>query len=206
MICGWMSLCSCYVCGIIHQTLRINSMIPYLIQTSRLGLRAWLASDLQPFAEMNQDPRVMEFFPRTFSFEESEKGLQNFNDHLDVHGFTYFAVDRLDKEEFIGFIGMKHQSFDSFFTPCIDIGWRLKVDAWGQGFATEGAKACLEYGFTDMKLDAIYSTTPLLNTPSIRVMEKIGMQFFGEFDHPKIDSSSPLQRCCIYRISNPEAV
>ncbi|MEM7372269.1 MAG: GNAT family N-acetyltransferase [Bacteroidota bacterium] len=171
----------------------------YLLETARLGLRTWLASDLDPFAEMNQDPRVMEFFPRTFTYEESKKGIDTFNQHYEEHGFTYYAVDRLDSSDFIGFIGIKHQTFDSHFTPCIDIGWRLAVDAWGKGFATEGAKACLDHAFRQLNLSEIYSTTPLLNTPSKRVMQKIGMQFAGEFDHPKIPVDSPLNRCCLYK-------
>ena len=163
-------------------------------------MRRWHASDLPPFTEMNLDPRVMEFFPQTFRPERTAKGLQQFNEHLDQYGFTYYAADRLDTSDFIGFIGMKWQTYESFFTPCIDIGWRLKVDAWGNGFATEGAKACLNHAFGKLHLEEIVSVAPALNQRSIRVMQKIGMQYVRDFEHPNIPEKSPLRICHLYQL------
>jgi RimJ/RimL family protein N-acetyltransferase len=174
-------------------------MPDYILQTLRLGMRLWRQDDLDPFAKMNQDPLVMKYFPRGFTDEESEEGLRRFNDHFADHRFTYYAVDLLATAEFVGFIGLKVQSFRSHFTPCVDIGWRLCVDAWGQGLATEGAMACLDHGFNSLQIDTIYSMAPAVNQRSINVMQKIGMTFVEEFEHPRLDAESPLRRCHLYR-------
>ena len=84
--------------------------------------------------------------------------------------------------EFIGFVGLCDQAYESPFTPCTDIGWRLAPEFWGKGYATEGAKRCLEYAFNDLRLDEIKSTAPKVNVPSIRVMEKANMQAVGMTD------------------------
>lgn len=173
-------------------------MKQYILTTARLGMRTWRDDDLAPFAAMNQDPRVMEFFPRSFTAEESAAGLQGFNAHFEEHGFTYYAADRLDTKQFIGFIGIKWQNYEAEFTPCVDIGWRLSVDAWGHGFATEGARACLEHGFAQHGLKEIYSVAPKLNIRSTHVMQKIGMRKVGEFDHPNIPEGHALRRCEVY--------
>ena len=122
-------------------------MKSYILTTGRLGLRQWKASDIDPFAAMNADPEVMRYFENTLSTEETVAAYVRLKDHIYTYGFGYFAADRLDSDEFIGFIGLKHQTYESHFTPCVDIGWRLKQTAWNQGFATEGAKACIKYGF-----------------------------------------------------------
>jgi RimJ/RimL family protein N-acetyltransferase len=174
-------------------------MPDYILQTVRLGMRIWHQDDLEPFAKMNKDPVVMKYFPRVFTVEESADGLRGFNNHFDDHGFTYYAVDLLTTTRFVGFIGLRVQSFESHFTPCVDIGWRLCVQAWGQGLATEGAKACLEHGFSSLQIDSIYSMAPAVNQRSINVMQKIGMTFVEEFEHPRLKAESPLRRCHLYR-------
>ena len=173
----------------------------YTIQTNRLGLRNWRPSDFEPFAEMNADPEVMRFFPRTYNKEESIAGAQRFMANFEKFGYTYFAVDTLADGQFIGFIGLLYQTYESHFTPCTDIGWRLRKAAWGKGYATEGAKACLQFGFEEIGLAKIYAVATMLNLPSINVMKKIGMKKDSTFDHPKIEVDSPLRRCYLYKIS-----
>jgi len=79
-----------------------------------------------------------------------------------------------------------------------EIGWRLRKEAWGQGYATEGAAACLKHGFQTLGFDEIYSFTADLNVPSRRVMSKIGMQFVKYFDHPRLAKDSPLCKHVLY--------
>lgn len=172
----------------------------YLFQTQRIGFRNWLDADLDPFAAMNQDPAVMEFFPKTLTREESASMIQRLQKTYQQYGYTFYAVDRLDTGELIGFIGMIYQTFEAMFTPCVEIGWRLKRSAWGHGFATEGAKACLDYGFEELGFTSIYSITPLQNVRSEKVMQRIGMEQIGEFDHPKLEQGHWLERHVIYRI------
>lgn len=173
----------------------------YTIRTERLGLRNWKPSDFDLFAEMTADKEVMEFFPKTLSKAEAVASAKKFMDHFDKYGFCYFAAETLADQQFIGFVGLMHQTYPSPFTPCVDIGWRLRKGAWGKGFATEGAKACLRFAFEEMGLPEVVAVAPKLNIKSEKVMVKIGMQKAGEFEHPNIAEDSPLRRCHFYKIS-----
>ena len=117
-------------------------------------------------------------------------------------GYCYFAVDQLKDESFIGFIGLCYQTYESQFTPSVDIGWRLNKQYWNNGLATEGAKKCLDYAFNMIELESIISTTPIINIKSIRVMEKIGMQKITEFKHPRLKSNEKLENCVCYGITH----
>ncbi|MEZ4953946.1 MAG: GNAT family N-acetyltransferase [Saprospiraceae bacterium] len=173
----------------------------YTIQTERLGLRNWKPSDFDLFAEMTADKEVMEFFPKTLSKDESYAIAKRFMDHFDEYGFCYFAVETLADQQFIGFIGLMHQTYESYFTPCVDIGWRLRKSAWGNGYATEGAKACLEFANHQINLPEVYAVAPKLNIKSQKVMQKIGMEMVGDFEHPNVEKESPLRFCNLYKIT-----
>lgn len=172
----------------------------YLIKTERLGLRNWESKDLDPMATINADPEVMEFFPKRATKKETALFIKRMQENYNDHGFCYFAVDVLATNEFIGFVGLLKQTYESPFTPCVDIGWRLKKSSWGKGYATEGAKACLEYGFHELGLESIYSVASVINTKSTNVMRKIGMTKLLEFDHPKILNFKKIKRCEVYRL------
>ena len=173
----------------------------YLITTSRLGLRQWRDSDIPHYVRMNRDPDVMQFFPHLMTPEQSEASFGKLKKHYDDHGITFFAVDLLETETFIGFIGLVNTRFESHFTPCVEIGWRLMKEYWGRGLATEGAVACLNYAFDILGLEEIFSFTPMTNLPSERVMQKIGMKRVGTFRHPMIPDH-PLEEHLLYRIEN----
>jgi [ribosomal protein S5]-alanine N-acetyltransferase len=169
-----------------------------IISTERLGLRRWVDSDVEPFVRMNQDTEVMRYFPRPNTAVETIAFITRINTFFDEYGYGLFALELKATGEFIGYTGFAKPRFESWFTPCVEIGWRLKRDAWGQGYAMEAAKACLDYGFKELGLDRVYSFTALSNTPSERVMQKIGMERVGEFDHPMIEAGHPLQRHVLY--------
>ena len=116
--------------------------------------------------------------------------------------YCYFAVDHLKNKELIGFIGLSEQTFESPFTPCVDVGWRLDPAYWHQGLATEGALRCMEYGFSEIGLKEIRSIAPIENKPSIAVMEKTGMELAGIFDHPKLAEHPKLRSCACYQLTN----
>lgn len=170
----------------------------YLFTSSRLGFRNWQSSDIDAMAEINADPEVMEFFPGLKSKAETVQFIERMQAQFAEKGFCYFAVDRLDQQTFIGFIGISEQSFVSDFTPCIDIGWRLKRSEWGNGFATEGAKRCLEYGLG--RFDRIYAIAPCVNIKSEQVMQKIGMSKVKHFMHPLLEGDERLRECVLYEI------
>jgi ribosomal-protein-alanine N-acetyltransferase len=175
----------------------------YIIITDRLGLRRWKTADEFVFAAMNQDPAVMEFFPRLLTPEETAGFIARIKAFFDETGFGLFAVEVCATREFIGYAGFARPSFTSFFTPCIEIGWRLRREAWGRGYATEAAQACLHYGFGSLRLGNIYSWTARTNTRSERVMQKIGMLRIGEFEHPGIGAGHVLRPHVLYLSENP---
>lgn len=173
----------------------------YLFTSERLGFRAWNDDDLEEFAKLNADPDVMEHFPNILRFEESEDFLKRLHLHFQKYGYQYFAVEILENAELIGFIGMAHQTYDSEFTPNTDLGWRLKKSAWGKGYATEGAKRCIEYAFNELGLEKLIATCTENNIKSEKVMQKIGMKKKGNFLHPKLVEYPSLQKCVCYEIS-----
>ncbi|MBT2681696.1 GNAT family N-acetyltransferase [Bacillus sp. ISL-35] len=171
------------------------------LETPRLILRNWSAADLEHFCLMNADQDVMQYFPRVLSSAETEKFYQSILAEFKEYGFGLYAVEEKRTKEFIGFIGFHRATFDADFTPCIEIGWRLKKDAWGQGYATEGARACLEYGFNELGFSEVVSFTAEINKPSINVMRKIGMNPVKTFHHPRVDQGSPLKKHVLYQAS-----
>lgn len=171
------------------------------IETERLLIRQWIAADLAPFCELNRDPVAMEFFPATLTDEQSRDLMNKIRNHIDQKGYGFFALERKDTGEFIGFTGLWHPSFTAFFTPCTEIGWRLLQDHWHQGFASEAAKACLQFGFTRLGLPEIVSFTSEHNHRSEQVMQKIGMEKTGTFDHPGIAPGYFLEKHVLYQIS-----
>lgn len=179
--------------------------MPYLFTSSRLGFRNWNESDIAPFAAMCANPAVMEFFPEPLSFERSKQTVERFQTLFEENGFTYFAVDELSSGDFIGFIGMFPQTYESPYTPCVDIGWRLRQASWGNGYATEGAKRCLEFAFQDLDLETIRAFAPKVNQRSIHVMEKIGMKKIGHFLHPKLKGNARIEECVCYEIATPKS-
>ena len=174
----------------------------YLFTSARLGFRNWESDDIEIMAELNADVEVMEFFPATQSRDQTALFIERMQTEFAEKGFCYFAVDTLDNQELIGFIGIHEQTFEADFTPCIDIGWRLRRSAWHKGYATEGAKRVLEYAFHDLQLEKIYSLTPVINLPSENVMKKIGMTRLRTFDFPLFKNDDRLRSCVLYEMIN----
>lgn len=176
------------------------------LKTNRLILRPWNETDLEPFASLNADPRVMEFFPSTFTRKESDDLAKILSTKLKEQGWGLWAVAVPAVTDFIGFIGLNKPSFEAHFTPAVEVGWRLAFDYWGKGYATEGAKAALAYGFETLNLPEIVSFTAVKNMRSRLVMERIGMhhQPQDDFDHPKLPAHHPLSRHVLYRIRQQE--
>jgi RimJ/RimL family protein N-acetyltransferase len=171
------------------------------LRTERLLLRRWLPSDREAFAAMNADPRVMEHFPATLSREECDNAVARIEDSFERQGFGWWAVEVIDGAPFIGFIGLSAVPFQAPFTPCIETGWRLAFDHWNRGYATEGARAALTFGFDQLQLNEIVAFTVPANVRSRRVMEKLGMTHnpADDFEHPNLPEGHPLRRHVLYR-------
>jgi RimJ/RimL family protein N-acetyltransferase len=173
------------------------------LTTERLILRRWRAGDRQPFAALNADARVMEFFPRVLNLKESDDLASRISEHFDRHGFGLWAVEIPGVVDFAGFVGLSIPRFVAPFTPCVEIGWRLAMGCWGHGYATEAARAALAFGFGELELREIVSFTVPQNLRSRRVMEKIGMTYdpAGDFDHPAVGT-----RHVLYRLARPSGM
>jgi RimJ/RimL family protein N-acetyltransferase len=146
----------------------------------------------------------MEHFPSTLSRKQSAEAIAWIAKHYKKHGYGVWAVEVPGQAPFIGYIGLAVPSFQASFTPCVEIGWRLARSWWGQGLATEGARAALAYGFEHLGLSEIVSFTVPGNVRSRRVMEKLGMRYSEDFAHPRIDPQHPLCRHLLYRLSRAE--
>jgi RimJ/RimL family protein N-acetyltransferase len=182
--------------------------LPQELRTERLWLRRWLPEDRVPFARLNADPRVVEFFPGALSREESDAMADRIEAHFHRHGFGLWAVEIPGVTPFAGFVGLAVPRFQAHFTPCVEIGWRLGAEHWNRGYATEGARAALEFGFRSLQLEEIVSFTVPANVRSRRVMEKLGMTHSpgDEFDHPVLPEGHPLRRHVLYRLARPRPV
>ena len=173
------------------------------LETERLILREFLDRDREPFARMNADPRVMEQFPSMLSREESDAFVDRIGQRWTEVGVGLWALERRADGAFLGFTGLAIHLFEAPFMPAVEVGWRLAVDAWGFGYATEAARESLRFGFEDRGLQEILSWTTTTNVRSQAVMERLGMTRdpADDFDHPNVPVGSPLRRHVLYRLS-----
>ena len=155
------------------------------IETPRLILRDWKEEDFVPFAEMNGNPSVMEFFLHPLSGEESR---------------NLFDTVRKSDGAFVGLTGFHNFMFDVDFAPGIEILWRLRQEYWGRGYATEAAKSCLAYAKENLPFSMVRAFTSLTNKRSQRVMQKIGMEFEKNFMHPAVPDGHLLKEHVLYKV------
>lgn len=169
------------------------------LQGPRVTLRPWRADDVESFALMNADPRVMEFLPALLSRDEAAQMIARAQGAIEERGWGMWAL-QVDGR-CIGFTGLGIPRFDAPFMPCVEVGWRLAHDAWGRGYATEAARLALRYGFDELHLAEIVSYTTVNNLRSRRVMERLGMTRdpADDFLHPSL-VGHPLQPHVLYRL------
>jgi RimJ/RimL family protein N-acetyltransferase len=175
------------------------------LHTVRLKLRSWRDEDRAPFAALNADLTVMEHFPAVLTRTASDALVDAIVAGFNQRGWGLWAVEVVSGGEFAGFVGLNPVTFPAPFTPAVEIGWRLGPSHWDRGFATEAARAVLNYGFEEVGLREIVSFTATSNRRSQRVMQKLGMTHDpdDDFDHPGVDPLSPLRRHVLYRASPP---
>lgn len=171
------------------------------LETERLRLRQWLPIDREPFAALNADPSVMEFFPAPLDRAASDAMADRCQSLIAERGWGFWAVEVKAVSQFIGFAGLHIPASELPFSPCVEVGWRLAFPYWGQGFASEAARAAVRAGFELLALPEIVSFTAVGNIRSRAVMERLGMQEDAEtFDHPQLPPGHALRRHCLYRI------
>ena len=155
------------------------------LETPRLLLRQWRDQDREPFAAMNADPAVMEYFPTLQGRTASDSSIDAWMSQFATNGWSNWAVEVRASGEFIGFVGLSVPRRALPFSPCVEVGWRLARAHWGNGYATEAARAALSVGFERLALPEIVSFTAVGNQRSRAVMERIGMRNANQdFEHP----------------------
>ena len=176
----------------------------FQLQTERLLLRHWIEEDLPPFAQLNSDAEVMEYFPETLSREQSDALATEIRHRMNENGWGMWAIEVKATGQFIGFVGLNTNEV----TPRgenVEIGWRLNRESWGQGYATEAAIAALHFAFDELQLDSVVAFTTVNNKRSRAVMERLGMLNTHEnFDHPKVKEESPLREHVLYEITSEQ--
>jgi RimJ/RimL family protein N-acetyltransferase len=176
------------------------------LETARLLLREWRDADREPFAAMNADPRVMEHFPAQLTPAESDALIARMTAGWVADGFGLWAVERQADGRLVGFTVLVAPTFEAHFTPAVEIGWRFAVEAWGQGYATEAARAALRFGFEDLDLAEIVSFTVPANMRSRAVMERLGTTRnpADDFDHPRLPPGHPIRHHVLYRLTRED--
>jgi RimJ/RimL family protein N-acetyltransferase len=165
----------------------------------RAVLRRFVPEDRDGFVELNRDPRVRKYFPALLTPEQSYDEMTRIEQDWDAHGFAPWALDV--RGDFAGILGLKWVPADMPFAPAVELLYRLLPRFWGQGLATEGSLAALEFGFRELHLDTVVAFAVEGNTGSRRVMEKVGMIHRSDFDNPCIAELSPLRRHVLYQLS-----
>lgn len=177
-------------------------MTPATLETDRLILRQWRAADREPFAAMSADPEVMWFLSPLQTRTASDAIVDRLANHIEEHGFGFWALEAPGVAPFIGFTGLIHVGDDMPFAPAVEVGWRLARTHWSKGYASEAARAALAYGFDMLKIDEIVALTVPANQRSQAVMKRIGMSRdeADDFEHPRLKAGDPLKSHVLYRI------
>jgi len=174
-----------------------------IMQTKRLILRNWRQEDLDPFAAMSADPDVMRFFQACHDRQQTEAHIRLITEYLERDEIGWWAIEVPGAFDFVGFAGLSRPGFHTHFTPCVEVGWRLRRDAWGKGYATEAGRACLDFAFKKLGLNEVVSMAVTDNLRSRAVMERLGMTRRPEddFGHPKMPFDHPLRPHILYRLN-----
>lgn len=177
-----------------------------MIETERLILRSWRDADRAPFHAMSRDPRVMATLGPVMTRDESDALVDRVVARQEAHGHTFWAVERRDDGMFLGWCGLVRAGPDLPIAGELEVGWRLAADHWGQGYAQEGARASLAWGWAHSDAARIVAITSAINDASRKVMERIGMTRIagGDFDHPNVPEGSALKRHVLYAIERPQ--
>ena len=183
-------------------------MKPY-IETERLYLRQWQASDFAIFAAMNGDPEVMKYFPKLLSAKVSDIIASKCQQLIEDNGWGFWALSLKEgsnkNDAFIGFVGLNQTHADMSFAPCVEVAWRLRKEFWGQGYATEAARASLDFAFSELALEEVVAFTAVINKRSQLLMKRIRMtDTQNNFYHPALESNHLLAEHVLYKITRQQ--
>jgi RimJ/RimL family protein N-acetyltransferase len=175
------------------------------IETPRLLLRQWRDADLEPWAEMSADLRVMEFLGAPLDAARAIAIGKSLAERHERDGYGWWVVEVKDGPPFAGLIALQDVPFEAHFTPALEVGWRLAAPHWGNGYATEGAAAAIAFAFDELDRSEVVAMTAKRNLQSQRVMQRLGMTCdpADDFDNPRVAEGSALRPHVLYRIYRP---
>lgn len=182
-------------------------MAKVLADTDRLILREWDEADERPFYEVMNTPAVMRWLGGLQTPEEWSAAFERLRAYQRDFGFTFWIIERKSDAAILGFCGLKRANAPgASFTGDIEIGWRLREDAWGQGYAREAAIASLDLAFDRFAAPHVVAVTALGNLPSQRLMERLGMTRREDLDFidQRFASDSEVNPQIVYRIEAAE--
>lgn len=165
--------------------------------TERLRLERWdHAVHSGPFALLNAQPEVSEFVGGggPMSRQESDELSLRISSHWEAYGFGLWAALRRDTAEMIGFIGLCHPLWWPEMVDRVEVGWRLRREAWGFGYASEGGRAALSAGCSELGLGEIVAFVHPANERSLAVTRRLGMAEEAELPHPSRDHTVKVLR------------
>lgn len=173
----------------------------FRLETERMILRDWREEDLDDFHRLGEDPRVMEFLGGVFTREQSAALIADLRRRASRWGCTFWAVERKEDARVIGFTGAARGTVPQI-SGDLEIGWRLAHDCWGKGYATEAARATLDWARDNCSDRLVVAITTVANKGSRAVMERLGMRYMPErdFDHPKVPRGNPLRPHVLYEM------
>jgi RimJ/RimL family protein N-acetyltransferase len=175
------------------------------LETARLILRPWEPRDRAPFAALNADPEVMAHFPKPLDRAESDAMIARIEERAAAEGFAFSVAERRSDGAFLGMVGLSRVRFPVPRPPhgSVEVGWRLARAHWGNGYATEAARAWLDHGFGTLALAEIVAFTVPANTRSQAVMRRLGMRRdpARDFLHPALPEGHPLRPHVLFAIA-----
>lgn len=185
-------------------------MTDFRLETDRLVLRNWQPGDIARFAEVTNNPEVMRWLGGVMDAErlaQSEARMIGFHES---YGHTFWIVERKAdgghlSGEMLGFCGLKKiDAPGASFPGEFEIGWRMRTDAHGKGYAKEAAIASLDAGFGEFGAEEIYALTVIENEASWGLMRRLGMRRREELDYDDPRFDMPLRRTIVHSIRQAE--
>ena len=175
-----------------------------MIETARLVLRPWRDADGPEFLRVTNTPAVMAHLGGVRD-PDAWPALVADQQRLQAeYGICFWIVERKSDHAILGFCGLEPGTVGAIAGE-IEIGWRLREDAWGQGYAKEAAQACLDWGWANLAADRIVAITVPANTASWGLMVALGMTRRADLDfgHPLFEPGHPLHRHITYVAERP---
>lgn len=177
-----------------------------MIETERLTLRNWREEDRAPFKALCNSPEVMACLGGVANDAQIDAGIARIQACAEANGFCFWAMERRADSAFLGFCGLKIALDPGMpIEGEIEIGWRLRHDAWGNGYAREAALASLRWAWANLDAPRVIAMTVPANRRSWGLMERIGMTRRAELDfgHPMFPETHHLHRHIVYAVDRP---